>query len=1069
MVEHDCLEISLLGGVVIKQGGSPVTGLASRKAEALLAYLACNPRPHPREILATFLWDDRSQKQALSNLRVLISSLRQHLNPFIDITRQTIAIIPHGDIWLDVNELEDHLSAASAQKGLDGKLTSATAAQLEKAIALYQGDFMAGFFLRESQGFDEWAALERERLRRRVIQAFQELIHYCLHTRDYTTGIKYAARLINMEPLHETAYRQMMLLLARSGQRNAAMTQYEAYRQLLADELGVEPTQETTALYRRIQEVKTTQANNLPLQLTSFVGRGNELADISERFDDPTCRLLTLVGPGGVGKTRLAIKFAHLAARERAEEFPHGIYFVPLSNLESPDLIAPTIAETIGFSFYQKEEPENQILNYLRQREMLLVLDNLEQHVNIENNTAIRLLVDFLQYAPGVRLLATSRHPLNLRAEWLLEIEGLEYPAEGITSSPETCSAMQLFDHIARRVKPRFSLSAEWSHVARICQLVEGMPLAIELAAAWLQVWECAEIPSQIEHDLDFLATSMQDVPERHRNIRAVFEHSWGMLSEEEKRIFRKLSIFSGGFDKAAARQVVEASQRQLANLVNRSMLRLASPEYFSMHRLIQQFAQEKLTEAPQERDASAHQHSDFYLAYLGKRASALKGNELQEALGEISKELDNIRAAWHWAVANKRIDLIEEAMEALYLFYTTRSWYDEGERMFAEAAGMLEEAREIKQDRHIEIILGKLLARQGKLCEFTVSSTKAQNIYERCIKILKSCDARQEMALPLHGLGFIAHMQGNYTTAREYFQESITIYREAGDPGGQAAGLNNLSQVAQRQGNFVEAQEFCLEGLEIRREIDDRRGIASSLNNLGLIQCKLGDFASAMQALQESIEICQELEYRVGIANASANLSHAAYRLGQREDSRRFSEQSLEVYREIGDLWGVAIALNNLGYIAFEMGEYQEAKARYRESVTIYKDIDVKSGLANTLCNLGFACHELGEDQEAQHSFQASLQTAAQIGDIPTAMEALTGIATIHLQEGRTARSLEILAVAVNHPAAQSLFKDRVDHLLDELEKALPPEEISSALEKGKSIQVEKFIDEVLTELEAT
>ena len=328
----DLLRISTFGGLLIQRGGELVTGLASRKAEALLVYLACTGRPHARESLATLLWDDRSQSRALGNLSVLLTSLRKHLAPYVTITRQTVAFNSDSDYWLDAAELERRLLAWREWKMEEIPASRASVSGLEEAAALYLGDFLTGFHIRDSRDFEEWALIERERLQRQVFEALEELVIFYLYSRNYKKGVERARRLLELDPLREGTHRRLMLLLARRGQRSAALVQYEACKRILAEDLGVEPARETRDLYMRIRPAARGPRHNLPPQTTPFVGRAAELTQIGARLANPDCRLLTIVGPGGIGKTRLAIQ----AAEGWVDDFLNGVCFVTLASVSVP-------------------------------------------------------------------------------------------------------------------------------------------------------------------------------------------------------------------------------------------------------------------------------------------------------------------------------------------------------------------------------------------------------------------------------------------------------------------------------------------------------------------------------------------------------------------------------------------------------------------------------------------------------------------------------------------------------------------------------------------------------------
>jgi predicted ATPase/DNA-binding XRE family transcriptional regulator len=399
----------------------------------------------------------------------------------------------------------------------------------------------------------------------------------------------------------------------------------------------------------------TPQTSKLPEALPPLVGREQELLAMGQLLDDPQCQLLTIVGPGGIGKTRLAIE----VASQQKDLFPDGIFFIPLASLKSFTYLVPAIADALGYTFQGQIEPRIQLLNHLRGRYALIVLDNIEHLLE-----GVELLADILTQSPRLKLLVTSRERLLLRSEWVFDIEGLPVPPADQIDQAEEFSAVTLFVQSARRAQVSFDLLAEErSAVVRICQMVEGMPLGIELAAAWVSVLTCKEISLEIERSLDFLATSMRDVPERQRSLRAAFNHSWNLLSEDEKMILSRLTVFHGGFNREAAEQVAGATLPALLALVSKSLVRRSENGRFDLHEIIRQYAQPHLSEEPSASGDEIHnRHSDFYLALLKVREEALKGATQNEAIRELTDEIDNLRAAWLWAIKQENYPLIKQA-----------------------------------------------------------------------------------------------------------------------------------------------------------------------------------------------------------------------------------------------------------------------------------------------------------------------------------------------------------------------------------------------------------------------
>jgi len=578
------LHLELLGKPRLTLGGQPLTGLVSAKAQALLFYLAVTRQAHSREKLAGLLWSNLPEEKARQNLRVALTILRQFVPDHLETTRQSVACHP---CWLDVQAFEQKLAPET---------WSISVAQ--EAVNLYRGDFMEDFALGGAPLFEEWALLERERLRQLALDTLHCLADAYLEEGAYATGISAARQALRLEPWREETHRLLMRLLACSGQRALALKQYETCRQVLAQELNAEVSLETSALYREIKaeaEGQKTPAalSSLPASLTSFVGREAELARLVELLRDDDCRLLTLTGAGGIGKTRLALEAARQFLPPAEMLFREGVFFVPLEEVTSAALLVPALAEALRLALAERRDPLEQLCAFLRPKALLLVLDSFEHLVS-----SAGALIEILRAAPAVKLLATSREALNLYEEWVFPVEGLPLPPAGIGVEVEQNSAVQLFAQRARRAHLGFSLQHELRAVARICRLVEGMPLGIELAASRTRTLSCEAIAGAIAHTLDALSVTYLDLPPRHRSLRAVFEHSWDLLAEPEQAVLARLSALRGDFDFAAAGALAGANVRILSALTERSLLRRTLAGRYEMHELLRQFCAEKLAAA---------------------------------------------------------------------------------------------------------------------------------------------------------------------------------------------------------------------------------------------------------------------------------------------------------------------------------------------------------------------------------------------------------------------------------------------------------------------------------------
>jgi len=667
------------------------------KSGALLAYLAVTGKPHSRGALATLLWPESDSDHGLTSLRSILLEINQTLGRgWLISDRKTVYLNPEADLWLDVQNFSTRIAACRAHGHAESGICERCLPLLTTAANLYHGDFMAGFSLRDSVNFDEWQLFQAEHFRKLQANALTRLAQFFgdQGPAGMESAIGFARQYVELDPLNESAHRQLMQLYIQNGQRNEARRQYQLCEQMLDRELGVTPSEATRALLqqggptpRPVEPIldhfsalpnSTPGAtpphpapgapafSGLPARLTPFLGREAERAATAFLLrGTPTCRLVTLVGPGGIGKTRLALQIAE----DIGPVFPHGVVFVSLDSVDFADYLVPTILEALPFAPRHEEANLDTLLACLRDKGLLLLLDSFD---NLLGHTDV--LESILQAAPQVKLLVTSPEPLYLHGEWLVKVTGIEYPPEN-AGHIQDYYAVQLFLQAARRVLPDFAPAAgDWAWIGRICRLVDGMPLAIELAATWMRMLSCREIALRIEDNLEFLSTSLRNVPPRHRSLRAVFEHTWNLLSPEERRVFQQISVFVGGFCEDAAVHVAQAPLTVLLALVDRGLLHRQASGRYDRHPLLWGYAAEKLAADPSGQDAVRERHSAYYTAFLKERLSQLTHNS-KATLAIIEADIENIRAALHWSVAHPPAADNGQTLEQLYYSYEKREW----------------------------------------------------------------------------------------------------------------------------------------------------------------------------------------------------------------------------------------------------------------------------------------------------------------------------------------------------------------------------------------------------------
>ncbi len=992
------LRLRLLGGLEVTLGDTPLIGFVSGKAQALLCYLAVTGRPQTRAELAGLLWGDMPDSAAATNLRKALSNLKQLAAPHLIITRQAVAFDRDSPYRLDVEAFRAAFPADPREQSPE---------TLRHAIHLYRGDFLQGFYVREAPAFEEWMLLERERLKDLAVQGMATLAS--LHTArgEYAAALEYTSRLLALEPWREEAHREMMLLLARSGQRSAALAQYEICRRMLADELGVAPTPETTALYERIREATAAPPHNLPLPATPFVGRAEELAEISRLLDRPACRLLSLAGLGGIGKTRLALE----AARAKIGAFLHGVYFVPLASLRSVEFLLPAIAEAVGFSLYGATDAKGELYNFLREKEMLLVLDGLEHLPG-----AAELVAEILARAPGVKVLATSRERLRLQEEWVLVVPGLRVPAGARDNRAEEYSAVQLFLERARRTDVHAMLEeAEIPHAVRICQLVEGMPLAIELASAWVGAIPCREIESEIEHNRDFLITSLRNVPERHRSLRAVFEYSWASLSETEQDVFAKLSVFRGGFRRSTAEEATDATLSLLSALVDKSLLTRTDAGRYQIHDLVRQFAGEKLAEQGGAERLS-HRHLDIYLRMAEAADLELHGPNQLDWLERLEEEHDNLRAALEWALQRAREGSSWPPEAALRLagalgqFWDLHGQLTEG-RQWLEAA-LKVEAPAIPTPQW-RASTAKALYWAGHLAKWQGDYRQAAEWAEASLALCRELGDPWSLAYSLYLSGSVATKQGEFEAAKIWLDESLSLFRQVKAKWGTAHALGMLGNIARAQIGLEQAVPLWQECLRLHREVGDRRGIARSLNRLWQWPYQHGDYEEASAMLQEAIGLFQKLRHKAGIANSLRYLGLVAQAQDDLARAATLYEESRDLYHELGNIQGQVYTNWYLGRLALYDGDIATAKVRLDTSLQQARQVGNK-GLIAWILQARASVAQQEQDYPAARSLLTDcLNLALESGEIEVLADALESFAALAAAQGEPQRAARLFAAA--------------------------------------------------------
>ncbi len=763
---------------------------------------------------------------------------------------------------------------------------------------------------------------------------------------------------------------------------------------------------------------RSSPKTNLPIIPTPLIGRERELEQLSGLLRVPECRLLTLVGPGGIGKTRLAIE----TATQLENDFPDGTFFVPLAPINGSRYLVPLIADSIGFNFQGASpmDPKTQLLNYLKEKQILMLIDNLEHLLN--EQSVIELLAELIQQAPGIKLITTSRESLNLQHEWVFEVHGLPIP-EGEVSEG---NSVELFLQRARRANVGFTAAPnDYPAILRICTLVGGTPLGIELAAAWVRTLSCVEIAKEIERGLDFLSVAARDLPVRHRSIRAVFDHSWKLLFEDEKSVLSRLSVFRGGFSLEAAEQIAGATLFTLSSLVTKSLIRRTGNGRYDLHELMRQYTADRLHENLAEEDAAHNRHCLFYLATLQQCEAALTSERQEVTLAKLNAEIDNLRTAWEWAATHRQVRQLRQAVWSWWYYYSLRGLFHEGEAMLLRA---VESARTMEVSNLVDVAENELA-----LAHLQVFPT------------------------------FLALRLGRVAEAQRQMRQSLETLRRYTD---QAALLDALwaqGTACMFVGQFRESSQYLRESYSLACALNRSWETETSATLIGKVEFELGNYAEAQHWLREGLALSEAHGNPVNISFAISALSQTMFALGRAEEMEPILRKRLQLVKETGNQVAKGLLMEQLAQVTFAMGNLTEANNLCQETIALYRELGDLWNLSRVLSQMGYLKLAGGNESQAKTCFIEALALAYKGHLSANAVDALAGIATAQAQGKMKTSALEIIVHILRHPTTTREAKSRAESLRAELEADLTVEQIKSTQAQAERKSFEKIVEELL------
>jgi len=1095
---------------------------------ALLACLVMRaPHPVPREELLELLWPEEPPGITRNRLSVLLNSLKQHLGPIdlpcvplLAIERSTIAVIaPH--FTSDYHDFQAVLDAARGAASVPERIAS-----LEKAVLLTRGELLAGFY-------DTWILSERARLDAMRLQALRDLVYAFLEKGDPAGAIEYARQAVAADALNEEAHYDLIAIYRQMGQPSAALRQFGQLERVLAEKLQARPSPKTSALAQQIEadlghgwepaarplRPMTIRANErpricadgperLPARLTRFFGREAEIVKLCDLLDRvSSARLVTLLGPGGTGKTRLALE----TADRLMERYDGHVHFVPLAEINDIQSLGAALTKSLHLPPSPEHDSFAQTLIVLNAAPSLLILDNLE-HLLPEAGPVIERL---LQEAAGTHCLLTSRIPAGVQGEQEIALAPLPLPtASRSVKVLSVCPGIALFVDRARLVRSDFTLSDQNAEdVVQVCRALDGLPLAIELAAARSRVMTPAEMRTQTRQILPLLVDVQGGKTVRHRSLRSTIEWSYRLLPLEAQCCFNALCVCTGGFTSEAAGRIAFASGADhaavlgmLEQLRATSFLTLTDTgeetTRFGILETLREFGLEHLARSDQERDVRQR-----HLAYYADRlqAATAPSTDAHEAGGSaaltwLAREEDNLRGALEFGLqagVGERETLLALGLAVrLSDYWEKQGRWAEGQStlqralalpetaqhptlqvdalraagLFANLQGHGEQARlsseqGLARAREVGYSFGiaGCLANLGSVAFAQDDYAGARDHFEQALLVYRHTGSQAESAACLSALGNVAFFGGDQEAAAEHFHEALGTYRQLQDRSGAASALLRLGNLKRNQNRFAEAHAYLEEAMELFRSTGHRHGMANCLHSLGLAAFFQGRTAEAEALYREARQIFQEIGHRRGVGLSLSSLGNVAQVQGDYPAALRYYSQAMPIYEALADRRDTAACLFELGNIALEKADWAEAGERYRAAFALEQQIESRGGIANCLGALGRLALEqnllveaAGRLDEALHIYR-EMSIPAGVADI------LQAVAHLAYRQGRIVLGVQLVGAAEalrrRIGFIRVLCPVRWQVVLTAMRAALPPEAFDLAYRQGEALTVEEAV----------
>ncbi|MCA9838779.1 MAG: tetratricopeptide repeat protein [Trueperaceae bacterium] len=960
--------------------------LPEDKRGALLTYLAFQGDWVGREQLAFLFWSDTSNSIARTNLRQLIKRTKQlAYTTNLQLDDQRIC-------WNLNSDLAEFRQALAKHDWLE-------------AFQYYDQPLLQGFLPQDCPEFGAWLELERDALKLSWREAALKVADNLARTERAAEATALLFQAWQLDNFDERLLQTYLKQAYAAGRKKTALSAFETFKERLLKTYEIDVSDETAELIRMIEsdqlslETKAPLAGMLPKRKRSLlIGRTRELGELKTLLSQSECQVLCISGQGGIGKTSLALELAE----QLLPDFEHGTYFVSLASIQQPEQMVTVIASAFSFQFFGRADPKEQLVNYLRNKILLLLIDNFE-HV-LESAS---ILIQLLEEAPGLKLLITSRQVPEIPDLWPFTLNGLSY--EKADSDAE-----QLFIELARKQQPRFHLDEETrATIQKICQQVEGSPLAIELAVAWTRELSSQEIWGQLERSLELLT---RDGQRQHDNMRAVFGNSWQLLSPEQQNLLAKLSIFRGGFTSDAAITVADATPYLLLSLQNRSLISKNETGRYHMHEIVRQFAEEKLNALVVEPD-SYSRYASYFAEFLAKQSKQENLGHWDKVKENIASESANVRTAWDWSLRQRVWENISKALFGFSAYLIARGLNYEGKQIFGKLLEVLESNHDEK------LLKARNQAHLGAFCRILGETDRAQTLIEASLPILEANHHVESLLFVYHTLGILWVNLGDYVQAEFWFQRSYNLSEIEGHKPTLANALASLGNICVDRGKSNEALSYYQRGLNIAEELGNQQTIAHLLFNKGNALWELGDKAAAEVQVQRASQLAKNIEHWPLYTATLANLAEMSFARGDYVNASKLRQESLSLARRLGDRRNEAMDIVMLGYDASRLSRADIARQHFLEGLRFAHAINLKG----------------------------------------TVLDALIGLAELDLLALNAEASLPALVFATNHPSTLAEARERAVQLLQTAEKQVSAATSDSIRQQVQKLELDQLVSQVL------